>query len=262
MTLQLTGTTALVTGASSGLGTAYATEFARRGADVVLVARREDRLRELADRLSSRYGVTATVIPADLAAAGAAAKLRADVEARGIHVHALVNNAGFGMHDDFLEADAERTAEMIDLNVNALVALTREFLPAMVAAGTGIVVNIASTGAFSPCPTMAVYGATKAFVLSFTEALAYEVHPKGVQVLAVCPGATATEFREVSGLHAERMTPDGSQTPDQVIATTFRALDGGKVGSVTSGGRNKLLQGLTRLAPRRTATAMAARILS
>jgi short-subunit dehydrogenase len=261
MELQLKGTTALVTGASSGLGIAYATEFARRGADVVLVARREDRLRELADRLTSECGEVATAIPADLAAPGAAAALHADVEARGIRVHALVNNAGFGLHDPFLDADATRTAEMIDLNVNALVALTRAFLPAMAAAGRGLVVNIASTGAFAPCPTMAVYGATKAFVLSFTEALAHEVHARGVQVLAVCPGATATEFRSVSGLHADRMET-GSQTPEQVVATTFRALDKGRIGSVVSGGRNALLATLTGWVPRRFATTMAARMLS
>jgi short-subunit dehydrogenase len=261
MTLQLSGTTALVTGASSGLGIAYATEFARRGSDVVLVARREDRLREVADRLSTTYGVTATVIPADLAAPGAAAALHAEVEARGIRVHTLVNNAGFGMHDEFIEADAARTTEMIDLNVSALVALTRAFLPDLVSAHSGIVVNIASTGAFSPCPTMAVYGATKAFVLSFTEAVAHEVQASGVQMLAVCPGATATEFRQVSGLHADRLT-DGSQTAEQVVAATFAALDRGKVGSMVSGMRNKTLAILTRLVPRRTATAMAARMLS
>ncbi|MDL9978490.1 SDR family NAD(P)-dependent oxidoreductase [Microbacterium sp. ASV49] len=262
MTLQLKGTTALVTGASSGLGIAYATEFARRGADVVLVARREDRLRELADRLGSEFRVTATVISADLAAPGAASALKAETDARGIRIHALVNNAGFGMHDDFIDADAERTAEMIDLNVNALVALTREFLPAMVTARSGVVVNISSTGAFQPCPGMAVYAATKAFVLSFTEALSYEVRHSGVQVLAVCPGATATEFRQVSGLHAERMSESGSQTADQVIAATFKALDGGRKGSMVSGASNKTLAVLTRFVPRRTATSMAARVLS
>lgn len=261
MTLQLKGTTALVTGASSGLGTSYAEEFARRGADVVLVARREDRLRELADRITAQHGVTATVIAADLAAPGAAAALRAETDARGLRIHTLVNNAGFGMHDDFVDADAARTAEMIDLNVNALVALTREYLPSMVAARAGVVVNIASTGAFQPCPGMAVYGATKAFVLSFTEALAYEVRATGVQVLAVCPGATATEFRAVSGLHAERMSQDDSATPEEVIATTFAALDSGRIGSVISGGRNAVLAWLTRFVPRRTATAMAARVL-
>ena len=261
MTLQLKGTTALVTGASSGLGIAYATELARRGADVVLVARREERLRELADRLTGECGITATVLPADLAASGAAAALHAEVEARGIRIHTLVNNAGYGMHDPFLDADAARTAEMIDLNVNALVALTRAFLPAMAEARRGIVVNIASTGAFAPCPTMAVYGATKAFVLSFTEAVAHEVRPRGVQMLAVCPGATATEFRAVSGLHADRMET-GSQTPEQVVAATFHALERGRSGSMVSGARNAVLAKLTGFVPRRLATTMAARMLS
>ncbi|MDQ4214848.1 SDR family oxidoreductase [Microbacterium capsulatum] len=261
MTLRLTGTTALVTGASSGLGTAYANEFARRGIDVVLVARREDRLKALAAQLSADFGVTATAIAADLAAPGSAAALRAEIDARGIRVGALVNNAGFGLHDDFLDADPARTAEMIDLNVAALVALTREFLPGMVAAGHGVVVNLGSTGSFQPCPSMAVYGATKAFVLSFTEAVAYEVRGQGVQVLAVCPGATATEFRAVSGLHADRMET-GSQTPAQVVAETFRALDRGRTGSMVSGRRNKVLIALGRIAPRRLATAASARMLS
>jgi short-subunit dehydrogenase len=261
MVIQLKGTTALVTGASSGLGTAYATEFARRGADVVVVARREDRLRDLAARLTAAHGVAATVIPADLSAPGAAAALHEDITKRGIHVHTLVNNAGFGLHDPFIDADAARTAEMIDLNVNALVALTRAFLPAMVADKRGIVVNIGSTGSFQPCPTMAVYGATKAFVLSFTEAVAHEVHPSGVQMLAVCPGATATEFRSVSGLHADRMNR-GTQTPQQVVEATFHALDRGRTGSMVSGAGNAFLARLVGFMPRRLVTTMAARTLA
>lgn len=259
MTLQLKGTTALVTGASSGLGIAYATEFARRGADVVLVARREDRLRDLADRLGWQFDVTATVIPADLAAPGAAAALKTETDARGIRIHALVNNAGFGMHDDFIDADAARTAEMIDLNVNALVALTREFLPAMVTARSGVVVNISSTGAFQPCPGMAVYAATKAFVLSFTEAVAYEVRDTGVRVLALCPGATQTEFFDVAG---DAASVGRRQTAVQVVDTALRAIDARRSRStVVSGAANRVGSSLPRFVPRRTATAITARLV-
>jgi short-subunit dehydrogenase len=254
-------TTALVTGASSGLGVAYATEFARRGTAVVLVARREDRLVELADRLQREYGVTATVIRLDLAADDAAATLRRELEARDIRIDTLVNNAGFGLNGAFVTADGARTDEMIRLNIGTLVALTREFLPEFVAAGRGTIVNIASTAAYQPAPTMAVYSATKSFVLNFTEAVAYEVRRTGVHVLAVSPGATSTEFREVSGLHVGR-SERGSQTAAQVIETTFRALDRGRSGSVVSGARNAAMAKLAGILPRGLVTAVAARTLA
>ena len=135
MTRTYRGTTALITGASAGLGTEFATRFAQRGADVVLVARREERLRALADELERAHGVTATVIGLDLASPDAAARLRRELDDRGIRVHSLVNNAGFGMKGGFAEADAARIAEMVQLNVSALVGISREFLPAMVADG-------------------------------------------------------------------------------------------------------------------------------
>lgn len=261
MTMTYRGTTALITGASSGLGVEYATRLAARGAAVVLVARREDRLRELADRLERDHGVTATVIPLDLSDPDAVPTLRRELEERGIRIQILINNAGFGLHSDFLDANEARTAEMVQLNITALVALTRAFLPDLVSEGSGAVVNIASTGAFQPCPTMAVYGATKAFVLNFTEAVAYETRGTGVQVLAVCPGATATEFREVSGLHAER-GERGSQTPAQVVRATLRALDRGRSGSIVSGAANALLAKVAGVMPRPFVTAMAARALA
>lgn len=254
-------TTVLITGASSGLGTEYATQFARMGANVILVARRADRLQELADRLGREHGVSATPLALDLAQPGVSKTLRRELEERGIQIDALVNNAGFGHHDNFVDADLARLDEMIQLNITTLVALTHEFLPDFVAAGRGTVVNIASTGAFQPCPTMAVYGATKAFVLSFTEGVAYEVRESGVKMLAVCPGATATEFREVSGLHAE-LGQAGTQTPAQVVDTTLKALARGRSGSLVSGRRNFALAKLAGLMPRRLVTAVAARTLS
>jgi short-subunit dehydrogenase len=255
------GTTALVTGASAGLGTEFATRFAERGADVVLVARREDRLRALADELQRRHGITATVIGLDLALTDAPARLRRELDDRGIRLQSLVNNAGFGMKGGFAEADAARVAEMVQLNVAALVGISREFLPDMIADGRGVLVNIASTGAYQPCPNMAVYGATKAFVLSFTEALAYEARDSGLGVLALSPGATRTEFFDVVG------TPDAAvgrfQTPEQVVALAFRELDRRDAPpSVVSGRINAVTARLVGMMPRRLALSISGRVLA
>src|SRR3954451_23103214 len=164
MTMTYRGTTALITGSSSGLGSEFARQFAARGANVVLVARREERLRELAERLERDHKVTATPIAVDLAQPTAPAELRRALDERGITIQSLINNAGFGMKGSFIDSDSARIAEMVQLNVATLVGLTREFLPDLVRSGNGALVGIASTGAYQPCPNMAVYGATKAFV--------------------------------------------------------------------------------------------------
>jgi len=259
MTRDYRGTTALITGASAGLGVEYATQLAARGADVVLVARREDRLRDLADRLAREHGVTATPIPLDLTLPDAAARLRRELDERGLRVQTLVNNAGFGMKGAFAEADAARIGEMVQVNVAALVAITRELLPEMVADGRGALVSIASTGAYQPCPNMAVYGATKAFVLSFTEALAYETKGSGLGVLAVSPGATRTEFFDITGADA---AVGRFQTPAQVVALTLRELDRADVPpSVVSGRANALSAWAARVMPRRLTLAVGGRVL-
>ena len=261
MTRNYRGTTALITGASAGLGAEYATQLAARGADVVLVARREDRLRELAERLEREHGVTATPIALDLTRPDAAGALRAAVDERGIRVQTLVNNAGFGMKGAFAEADPERSAEMVQVNVATLVAVTREFLPDLVADGRGALVNIASTAAYQPCPSMAVYGATKAFVLSFTEALAHETKGSGLGVLAVSPGATRTEFFDVVG--TEDAAVGGFQTPAEVVALTMRELDRRDVRpSVVSGRANAFNAWAARVMPRRLTLAVSARVLA
>jgi short-subunit dehydrogenase len=254
-------TTALITGASAGLGTEFATQFAARGADVVLVARREDRLRALAERLESTYGVTATAIALDLSRPDAASQLRRQLDERGIRIQSLVNNAGFGMKGGFADADAARTAEMVQLNVAALVGISREFLPDLVSDGRGVLVNIASTGAYQPCPNMAVYGATKAFVLSFTEALAYETKRSGLGVLALSPGATRTEFFDVVG--GEDASVGRFQTPERVVSLAFRELDRRDTPpSVVSGKANALTAALVSLMPRRVALAISGRVLA
>jgi len=199
--------TALVTGASSGIGEAIARELAARGHGVTLVARREERLRALADELSAT-GVRAEAIAADLASPGERERLAGAVEALGLAVEVLVNNAGFGSGADFLEAGRERLVEMVRLNCEALLDLQARYLPAMVARGRGAVLNVASTAAFQPLPGSAAYAATKAFVLSLSEGVHEELRGTGVTVTAVCPGPVRTEFAEIAGMGAaERRTP-------------------------------------------------------
>ncbi|TDN93139.1 SDR family oxidoreductase [Microbacterium sp. BK668] len=260
MTMTYRGTTALITGASSGLGEEFARQFAARGADVVLVARREDRLRELASRLEADHRITATPVAVDLNAPGATATIRATLEERGIRLHTLVNNAGFGMKGAFIDADPARIAEMVQVNVASVVALTREFLPDLVAAGDGALVSIASTGAYQPCPNMAVYGATKAFVLSFTEALAYETRGSGLSVLTVSPGATRTEFFDVVG--GEDAAVGRYQTTEQVVTRTLKELDRRSTPPSFVGGRsNAVVAKLVGWMPRRASLALSGRVL-
>jgi hypothetical protein len=254
------GTTALITGASAGLGAEYAARFAARGADLVLVARREDRLRDLADALEREHGITATVVALDLSDADAAAVLRRELDGLGIAIQTLVNNAGFGMKGAFVDAEPDRIAAMVQVNIASLVGLTREFLPDLVRAGVGALVNIASNAAFQPCPSMAVYGASKAFVLSFTEALAHETRESGLSVVAVCPGATATEFFEVVGESA--FTGGHYQSVAQVVTRTLHELDRRDTPpSFVSGVQNAILAKLATIVPRRVALAASARVL-
>jgi hypothetical protein len=189
---------ALVTGASSGIGAALARELARHGHDVVLSARRLAPMETLAEELRG-LGAAATIIAADLSEPDGAAKLGAELEARGIAIEVLVNNAGLGAFGAFERVDPVRNAEMLQVNIVALTELTQALLPAMRARRSGKIVLVASTASFIPCPYFAVYGATKAFVRSFGEALAEELKGSGVTVNVLCPGATATDFFDVAG---------------------------------------------------------------
>ncbi|WP_181782119.1 SDR family NAD(P)-dependent oxidoreductase [Pseudonocardia pini] len=250
--------TVLVTGASSGIGTAFARELARRGSELVLVARRAERLEALAAELTD---VKVHVIPMDLSRPEAPAELLAEVERRGIRVTALVNNAGFGDHGPVHEQDPERLQEMIGLNVGALVGLSRAFLPTL-REGSGYLVNLASLAAYQPIPDLAVYAATKAFVLSFTEALWYEAKGTDLRVMCLSPGLTSTEFLDVAGEGAAGGTTT-MQTPEQVVATALRALDRRTTPpSVVSGGLNRVSSNLTRFFPRRAALEVVARVTS
>ncbi|MBA3677848.1 MAG: SDR family oxidoreductase [Sphingosinicella sp.] len=190
----------LITGASSGLGAEFARQCARRGDEILLVARRQDRL----EKLAAELGGKAHVLVADLATTGASARLLSEIERRGFSVEILINNAGFGLAGTFAELPLERQSEMIDLNIKALTELTHLVLPGMIARRSGGILNIASTGAFQAGPGFGVYFATKAYVLSFTEALHQELKGSGVRVSALCPGPTRTEFGAVAGARGER----------------------------------------------------------
>ena len=213
------GSNILVTGASSGLGAEFARQLAARGANLVLVARRGDRLEALKSELEAAHGITVTPIVADLTAPDAAASLKAKIT---VPIHSLVNNAGFGTHNHFADEDTAQIHDEVTLNVSALVDLTKAFWPELVSHGDGMLVNVASAAAFQPIPKMAIYGATKAFVLSFTEALWYEAKGSGLRVLAFCPAATETEFFDTSGPGA-RMGK--AAAPDAVVRLALRTID-------------------------------------
>lgn len=196
MAKKLSGQRALVTGASSGIGLELARVLAEQGANLVLVARREDRLRSLADELHRKHGVEAVVLAADLMKPGAPAEVFAATEGRGLAVDVLINNAGFGDYATFVESPWETFSGMLQVNAVALTELTHRFLPAMVARRNGRVMNVASVGAYMPVPHFAVYAATKAYVRNFTEALDYELKGTGVRAICVNPGGTKTEFMD------------------------------------------------------------------
>lgn len=250
-------TRSLVTGASSGLGAAYARALAARGSDLVLVARRVDRLEALAAELEAAHGIRAEVVPADLSRPGAGRALRAAIAGE---VDTVINNAGFGSHDLLVDADPALLEREIAVDVTALVDVTCAFLPGMVAVGGGAIVNVASTAAFQPIPRMAVYGAAKSFVVSFTRAVWAEARPHGVKVLAVAPGATRTEFFDVVG--TESAAVGRFQQPEDVIRTTLRALDRARTPStVVSGRANAFAAWATRLLPADTLSRMAGRLV-
>ncbi len=197
---RFSGRWALVTGASSGLGTEMARSLARRGANLILTARSESRLEEIASDLGRVNGIAARAIPADLSEPGGAMRLLEQVAALGVPVNLLVNNAGFGSAGPLATREAEREAAMVRLNVEAVVSLTRGLLCPMLEARRGGVINVASTAGFQPVPYMATYAATKAFVLSFTLALATELEGSGVHAMAFCPGPVRTGFQAAAGL--------------------------------------------------------------
>lgn len=256
--IDFSSQTTIVTGASSGIGAAFARALAKRGSDVVLVARRTDRLQELASELERDHGVRATPIALDLSVRGAGPVLADEVAARGLTVTGLVNNAGFGTDGPFHEEDPARLQDEIAVDVANLVDISRAFIEPLRQAGRGILVNVASMAAYQPGPDQAVYAACKAFVLSFTEALWFESRSSGLRVLSLAPGLTRTEFfDDLAG-----GTYNGSyQTPEQVVETGLRTLDrGNRRPSVVSGRANSITAGLNRFVTRRSAVILSGQL--
>jgi len=249
--------TALITGASAGIGLELARLAARAGHDLVLVARRRDRLEALAAELGAAYGVKVTVVAADLSDRATPGQIAEHVHAAGTRIDYLMNNAGFGTCGPFQEADLERQVQMIDVNIQALVQLTHLFLPEMLARKRGRILNIASIAGFVPGPFMATYYASKAFVVSFTEALAKELCGSGVTVTASCPGPTATEFGVVAQSKDTNLFRRGGADAASVARHAYRAMLAGKVVAIP-GFMNKLTAQSIRIAPRAVVRAMTA----
>jgi hypothetical protein len=250
--------TALITGASSGIGAAFARKLAARGRNVFLVARSEDKLITMCNELGRVSGVRAHYLALDLLQPEAPAQLFEETQRRELVVDMLVNNAGFGSMDDFVKLDLARELDMIDLNIKSLVELTHRFLMPMRERKQGAIINVASTAGFQPVPYMATYAATKAFVLSFSEALWDENREHGVHVMALCPGVTDTNFFAASKMDRPPMRT--IQTPEEVVETALRAL-GHRKPSVISGWTNWFQVEAERFFPRSFVTKIAGKAL-
>ncbi len=247
--------TALITGASFGIGRELARIFARDGYNLVFVARSADKLRQLASEIEKMHGTHSLILAVDLTDPGAAAYVLDQTTRAGMQVDVLVNNAGFGQYGFFAENDLEECLRQIQLNVTTLTHLTRLYLPAMIERASGKILNVASTAAFQPGPLMAVYFATKAYVLHFSEALANELNGTGVTVTCLCPGPTATEFHKRAKATGQRLLKFGAMDARTVAEDGYRALIADKP-VVISGFKNWLTAQLVRFSPRRMVTAM------
>lgn len=239
----------LITGASSGLGAGFAKALAANGHDLVLVARRADRLEALAAALREEYAITAHVFSTDLTASGAVAQLMEELAEQGITITHLINNAGYGLRGAFADMDGPSQARMIDLNCRVPMELTHAVLPDMIKAGRGGILNVASTAAFQPGPWMAVYYATKAFLLNFSEAVHDEVKDKGISVSALCPGPTKTEFFSLAEMEDSALNRFMTGAPEKVVQDGLKALETNKAVRV-SGALNATIASSIRFTPR------------
>ena len=249
----------LITGASSGIGEAFARRLAKDGHNLFLVARSEDKLRDLCNELASKHGIDARYFAADLIDVDSDLAVFEETEKQGLEIDWLINNAGFGSMGDFAELDLERELEMIELNITAVVALSHHYLGKMRERRSGTIINVSSGASFQPIPFFATYAATKAFVNSFTEAIAEENRPFGIQILALCPGTTDTRFFEASGID-DPLTFKGVQTPDQVVETAIKALHSGRQ-KIVSGWANYFVASAVNLIPNSLITRLMAKPL-
>jgi short-subunit dehydrogenase len=256
LTVIVMGERALITGATSGIGYELAKCVARDRYDLVLVARSEEELQHVADELRRAHGISVTIMPRDLARPDAVSELVAELARAGLHVDVLVNNAGFGTYGPFAETALATAQEMMQLNMVTLTQLTRRLLPGMLEQRAGKILNVASTAAFQPGPLMAVYYATKAYTLSFSEALASELRGSGVTVTVLCPGLTRTGFQQRAGLERTRFMRGRPMEAEVVARIGYRALMRGTP-VVVPGLGNRLLTLAVRFVPRRMVTAIA-----
>ena len=243
----------LITGDSSGIGEEYARRYAAQKKDLVLVARSQDKLNKLAEEFTSQHGIRVTVFALDLSEPDAAERLWEETNRAGLEIDVLVNNAGFGTSGDVADESPERLEQEVRLNCLTLTGLTARYLPAMRERKNGTIINIASTAAFQPLPHMAVYGATKAFVLSFTEALWAETRKDGIRVLAVCPGPTDTSFFEIAG---ESAAVGKMRSTRQLLESTLQALKTTKPSFVDGLGNAVVARFVTRVVPKRAVMAI------
>ena len=250
---EWSGKWALITGASAGIGVAFAEELAAGGTKLVLTARRKDRLDELARRLTATYKVATDVFPADLADSNAPENILAFTKEKGLEIDLLINNAGFGQYGEFPSVEKQRLLDMVQVNCHAVVHLTRLYLPEMIARRRGDILILASTASFQAVPFISTYAATKAFDLLFAEGLAEEMKPYGIRVCALCPGSTESEFHAVSG---QEKFKRNAETAEKVAHTGLKALAGGK-SYVISGLGNYLGAHGERLVPRSFVTRIA-----
>ncbi len=252
--------TALVTGASYGIGEVFARRLAADGANVIVTARSSDRLDALARELRSNHGIQVTVIEGDLANPAAPEEIFRATEASGQQVDLLVNNAGFGAAGDFVDVPLRKQIEMIQVNVTALIALTHLYLQPMIRRREGAIIQLASTASFQGVPYMAIYAATKAFILNFSEGLWAECRQHGVRVLALCPGPTVTHFQAAAGTsHVRGPNKVKMQTPEEVVEVGLAALARSRSVAI-SGFSNQAMVAAERLVPRNLVTRLATRV--
>ncbi len=252
-------TVALITGASSGIGEAFARRLAADGRDLVLAARSGEKLEKLCGELSKDHRISAAPFAVDLAAADADRAVFEFTQEKGFAVDLLINNAGFGSMGDFSQLDAAGELRMIDLNIRALVGLTHHFLPQMRQRRRGTIINVSSAAGFQPIPFMATYAATKTFVTTFSEAVAEENRPYGVRIMALCPGSTKTNFFNASQIDRDRHIK-GQQTAEEVVETAMKAMAAGRT-KVISGWTNYIGALMATYAPNALTTRMIARTL-